>query len=73
MKYEPEEIRTMLERRGARFSRNDKEIDASRMRAGVVGINSLGLLERMRDLGYRVILPEVEYSPKKGYRGISRP
>lgn len=67
MHYEMEELRNILERRGARFRNN--EIDATRMKAGVVGIDTLGKLEYFSKNGYIVTLPDY----KKGrYRGLSR-
>lgn len=69
MKYEIDEVRSMLEKRGARF--RQKEIDMTRPRAGVVGIDSLGKLNYFSQLGYLISLPEVQM--KKNYRGLSKP
>lgn len=73
MKQELEQVKAKLERRGARFNNAKKEVNMERPRAGIVGIDSLGLLNFMHDAGYDVILPVVEYSPKKGYKGLRRP
>jgi hypothetical protein len=72
MKYELDEARTRLEKRGARFHKTDKEIDMSRPKVGVVGIGSLGILEYFKKSGYSIVLPAVEYRPSKGYRGLSK-
>lgn len=68
MKYDMEELRATLERRGARFNNSDKKIDATRMKAGIVGIDTLGKLEYFAGNGYTVLLPEWKHA---GYRGLS--
>lgn len=73
MKYEFDEAKRKLERRGAKFDEAKKEIDMTRPKVGRVGINTLGMLEYFKKQNYRVMLPEVEYRPKKGYKGITKP
>lgn len=65
-KYDIEQLRSVLERRGARFSRVNKEIDMSRPRTGVVGIDTLGKLQYMNKLGYDIVLPDYKF---KSFRG----
>ena len=56
-----------MERRGARFNNSQKEINATRMKAGVVGIDTLGKLEYFAQNGYTVLLLEWNH---RGYRGL---
>jgi hypothetical protein len=51
-----------------KFSRTEKEADASRMH--VVGIKTLGKLDFLNGQGYTVFLPTVDYDPSRGYKGL---
>lgn len=68
------ELKEILEKRGVRFKQSgiDKFADATRTKRPI-GIDTLGKLEYFGNNGYVVLLPEVNYNSRKGYKGLSRP
>lgn len=61
MLLEIDEIQKKLEKRGIRFNRAKKEANATRPFKGVLGINTLGLLEHLRKEGYSIQMPPYRY------------
>jgi hypothetical protein len=68
MRHTVEQVVRDLTRVGVKFSRTEKEADASRMH--VVGIKTLGKLDFLNGQGYTVFLPTVDYDPSRGYKGL---
>lgn len=61
MKLDIEDVQRMLEKRGIRINRSQKTVNASKPKAGVLGINTLGKLDFMRKQGFGVQMPEYKY------------